>query len=83
MISTAKLDQDAMDFDQGKSMSKAWEKHVVLKPWDICHKLLGGGMFHPSQSLMNLVLIALVLCITIITPAMLQDCTDGEGAWIG
>lgn len=49
MISTAKLDQDAMDFDQGKSMSKAWEKHVVLKPWDICHKLLGGGMFHPSS----------------------------------
>jgi replication factor C subunit 1 len=49
MISTAKLDQTAMDFDQGKSMSKAWEKHVVLKPWDICHKLLGGGMFHPSS----------------------------------
>ena len=49
MISTAKLDQVAMDFDQGKSMSKAWEKHVVLKPWDICHKLLGGGMFHPSS----------------------------------
>jgi replication factor C subunit 1 len=49
MISTAKLDQDAMDFDQGKSMSKAWEKHVVLKPWDICHKLLGGGLFHPSS----------------------------------
>lgn len=45
MISTAKLDQTSMDFDQGKSMSKAWEKHVVLKPWDICHKLLGGSMF--------------------------------------
>ena len=49
MISTAKLDQSAMDFDQGKAMSKAWEKHVVLKPWDICHKLLGGGLFHPSS----------------------------------
>jgi replication factor C subunit 1 len=49
MISTAKLDQSAMDFDQGKSMSKAWEKHVVLKPWDICQKLLGGGMFAPSS----------------------------------
>jgi replication factor C subunit 1 len=49
MISTAKLDQTAMDFDQGKSMSKAWEKHVVLKPWDICQKLLGGGMFAPSS----------------------------------
>ncbi|KAJ5054195.1 uncharacterized protein L3040_000477 [Drepanopeziza brunnea f. sp. 'multigermtubi'] len=49
MISTAKLDQSAMDFDQGKAMSKAWEKHIVLKPWDICHKLLGGGMFAPSS----------------------------------
>ena len=49
MISTAKLDQTAMDFDQGKAMSKAWEKHVVLKPWDICQKLLGGGMFAPAS----------------------------------
>ena len=49
MISTAKLDQTAMDFDQSKSMTKAWEKHVVLKPWDICQKLLGGGMFAPSS----------------------------------
>ncbi len=49
MISTAKLDQTAMDFDQGKSMTKAWEKHVVLKPWDICQKLLGGGMFAPAS----------------------------------
>jgi len=49
MISTIKLDQIAMDYDQSKSMSKAWEKHVVLKPWDICHKLLGGGMFAPTS----------------------------------
>jgi replication factor C subunit 1 len=49
MISTAKLDQTSMDFDQGKSMSKAWEKSVVLKPWDICNKLLGRGLFAPSS----------------------------------
>ncbi len=49
MISTAKLDQEAMDFDQGKAMTKAWEKHVVLKPWDICQKLLGGGLFAPAS----------------------------------
>lgn len=49
MISTAKLDQDAMDFDKGKAMSKAWEKHVVLKPWDICSKMLGGGLFAPAS----------------------------------
>ncbi len=50
MVSTAKLDQEAMDFDKGKSMSKAWEKHVVLKPWDIVSKLLGGGLFAKSST---------------------------------
>ncbi|KZF20000.1 DNA replication factor C, large subunit [Xylona heveae TC161] len=45
MLSTAKLDQEAMDFDQGKAMSKAWQKHVILKPWDITAKLLGGHLW--------------------------------------
>jgi replication factor C subunit 1 len=49
MISTAKLDQEAMDFDSGKQMSKNWEKHVILKPWDITQKILGGGMFAASS----------------------------------
>jgi replication factor C subunit 1 len=49
MISTARMDQQAMDFDKGKEMSKAWEKHVILKPWDITAKILGGGMFAPSS----------------------------------
>ncbi|EHK96209.1 DNA polymerase III clamp loader subunit, C-terminal [Glarea lozoyensis ATCC 20868] len=49
MISTAKLDESSMDFDDTKAMTKAWEKSVVLKPWDICHKILGGGMFAPSS----------------------------------
>lgn len=49
MISTAKLDQEAMDFDSGKQMSKNWQKHVVLKPWDITQKILGGGMFAASS----------------------------------
>lgn len=49
MISTIKLDQSVMDFEDGKAMSKAWEKSVVLKPWDICHKILGGGMFAPAS----------------------------------
>lgn len=44
------LNQSSIDFDQTKSMSKAWEKHVVLKPWDICQKLLGGGLFTPTST---------------------------------
>jgi len=49
MLSTAKLDQSAMDFETGKAMTKAWEKHIVLKPWDIAHKILGTGMFAPAS----------------------------------
>ncbi|PKS06915.1 hypothetical protein jhhlp_005511 [Lomentospora prolificans] len=50
MLSTIKLDQTSIDFDQTKSMTKAWEKHVILKPWDICQKMLGGGLFAPSST---------------------------------
>ncbi len=50
MLSTAKLDRQTMDFDDGKSMSKAWEKHVILKPWDIIGKILRPKMFAPSST---------------------------------
>ncbi|GKT47035.1 replication factor C subunit 2 [Colletotrichum spaethianum] len=49
MLSSAKLDQAAMSFDKGKAMTKAWEKHVILKPWDICQKMLAGGLFAPAS----------------------------------
>jgi replication factor C subunit 1 len=49
MLSTAKLDQTTMDYDQSKAMTKAWEKNVVLKPWDICGKMIGGGLFSPAS----------------------------------
>ncbi|KAH9907914.1 replication factor RFC1 C terminal domain-containing protein [Xylariomycetidae sp. FL2044] len=49
MLSTIKLDQMSMDFEQGKNMSKAWEKSIVLKPWDICQKMLGGGLFSQAS----------------------------------
>ena len=49
MISTAKLDQQSMDYDEGKKMSNAWEKSIILKPWDITQKILGGGLFASSS----------------------------------
>lgn len=49
MISSIKLDQTAMDFEESKKMSKAWQKHAILKPWDIVSKILGGGMFGPAS----------------------------------
>lgn len=54
MISTAKLDSQNMTFEEGKDMSKAWEKHIVLKPWDMVSRILGGGLFNPaSKSTLN------------------------------
>ena len=49
MLSTVKLDQEALSYDKGKEMSKAWEKHVILKPWDIVGKILSPQMFSPSS----------------------------------
>ncbi|KAL1647437.1 DNA replication factor C complex subunit Rfc1 [Diplodia intermedia] len=49
MVSTAKLDEEAMDFDKSKQMSKAWEKHIILKPWDIVGKILQGHMFSETS----------------------------------
>ncbi|KAG5289212.1 chromosome transmission fidelity factor [Histoplasma ohiense] len=49
MLSTAKLDQPTLDYDQGKQMSKAWEKHIILKPWDIVGKILSAQMFSKSS----------------------------------
>ncbi|KAG0640937.1 replication factor C subunit 1 [Tuber brumale] len=48
MLSTYSTTQSSMTFDQGKDLAKAWEKHVVLKPWDIAQKLLGNEMFAPT-----------------------------------
>jgi replication factor C subunit 1 len=45
MLSTVKMDEGNLTFDKSKEMSKAWEKHVVLKPWDIVGKILNSGMF--------------------------------------
>ncbi|KAL8336156.1 hypothetical protein RB601_000132 [Gaeumannomyces tritici] len=54
MLHSIKLDGAALNYDQTKTMTKAWEKHVILKPWDICQKMLGGGLFSPaSKSTLN------------------------------
>ncbi|OOQ88124.1 Replication factor C subunit 1 [Penicillium brasilianum] len=56
MLSSIKLDlsnmddQSGIDFDKGKQMAKAWEKHVILKPWDITSKILNAQMFAPSST---------------------------------
>ncbi|PYH44230.1 replication factor C subunit 1 [Aspergillus saccharolyticus JOP 1030-1] len=54
MLSTVKLDQQHLNYEKGREMSKAWEKHIILKPWDIVGKILGPQMFaHTSNSTLN------------------------------
>ncbi|RAL17737.1 replication factor C subunit 1 [Aspergillus homomorphus CBS 101889] len=54
MLSTVKLDQQNLNYEKGREMSKAWEKHIILKPWDIVSKILGPQMFaHTSKSTLN------------------------------
>jgi replication factor C subunit 1 len=56
MLSAVKLDlsnmddKSAIDFDKGKQMAKAWEKHIILKPWDITSKILNAQMFAPTST---------------------------------
>ena len=50
MISTAKLSMQPMDYDDGKAMAKAWEKHIILKPWDIVGQILRSQMFSASST---------------------------------
>lgn len=45
MMSTYKTTSSTMSFDESKDFTKAWEKHVIFKPWDIAQKLLGTEMF--------------------------------------
>ncbi|KAK9351273.1 replication factor RFC1 C terminal domain-containing protein [Lipomyces doorenjongii] len=54
LLSTFRVSGTEMDFDQGKAMSKAWEKHIVMKPFDIAAQLLGGSLFSAnSRSTLN------------------------------
>ena len=49
MVSTIKIDNRDMDFEDSGKMAKAWEKHVILKPWDIVSKIMRPQMFAESS----------------------------------
>ncbi|KAK6360309.1 hypothetical protein TWF730_006456 [Orbilia blumenaviensis] len=49
MLSTFGVSGKEMSFDESKNMASAWQKHVVLKPWDIAQQLLQGHMFAPNS----------------------------------
>ncbi|KAK6528318.1 hypothetical protein TWF281_009561 [Arthrobotrys megalospora] len=49
MLSTFGVSGKEMSFDESRNMATAWQKHVVLKPWDIAQQLLQGHMFAPNS----------------------------------
>ncbi|PPQ66601.1 hypothetical protein CVT24_006912 [Panaeolus cyanescens] len=49
MLSTWKLSNTTMDFDEGKALAKMNEKHALLSPFDITSKLLGPAVFAPTS----------------------------------
>jgi len=45
MLSTWRLSNDAMDFDDGKGLVKTNEKHTIMSPFDVTQKMLGPYLF--------------------------------------
>ncbi|EED77253.1 predicted protein, partial [Postia placenta Mad-698-R] len=48
MLSTWKLSNDTMNFDEGKALAKANEKYGIMTPFNIIQKMLGPYMFSPT-----------------------------------
>ncbi|ANB16016.1 replication factor C subunit 1 [Sugiyamaella lignohabitans] len=51
LLSTYSTTNKNMDYDTSKTISKQWEKRVVLKPFDIVGKFLSAATFAPSNNI--------------------------------
>ncbi|KAL6304141.1 replication factor RFC1 C terminal domain-containing protein [Sparassis latifolia] len=49
MLSTWKLSNDTMNFDEGKTLAKMNEKYSVMTPFNVINKMLGPYMFSPTS----------------------------------
>lgn len=49
VLSTFARTRDSMGSTESTEVGKAWEKHTVLKPFDIVARLLSGATFAPSS----------------------------------
>ncbi|RDB20289.1 Replication factor C subunit 1 [Hypsizygus marmoreus] len=49
MLSTWKLSNDTMDFDEGKTLAKMNEKYSTMSPFDITSKMLGPYLFSATS----------------------------------
>lgn len=51
LLSTFATTGKVMNFDDSKALSKAWEKEIILKPFDIVGRLLSGATFAPNSGM--------------------------------
>ncbi|KAI0002914.1 DNA replication factor C large subunit [Russula compacta] len=49
MLSTWKLHNDSMDYEEGKTLAKTNEKYSVLTPFNVVQKILGPYMFSATS----------------------------------
>ncbi|KAH9928881.1 DNA replication factor C, large subunit [Fomitopsis serialis] len=49
MLSTWRLQNDTMDFDEGKALVKMNEKYAIMTPFNIIQKMLGPYMFSSTS----------------------------------
>lgn len=48
LLSTVSKTQKVIGHDQTKDISSSWKKETILKPFDICGKLLNGQIYNPA-----------------------------------
>ncbi|KLO13842.1 DNA replication factor C, large subunit [Schizopora paradoxa] len=54
MLSTWKLSNASMDFDEGKNLAKANEKYTIMTPFNVTQKILGPYLFsHTARETLN------------------------------
>ena len=51
MLSTFRLGSSDLKQTEGRQVVQQSQKHIVMKPWDICGKFLSSGMFSESSKM--------------------------------
>lgn len=73
LLATVSKTQKAIGHAQSQDIMKSWQKHTVLKPFDITGKLLNGQLFSPAAKVSMNDKINLYFNDIDFTPLMIQE----------
>lgn len=73
LLSTVSKTQKIIGHEQGQDIAKSWQKHTVLKPFDITGKYLNGQLFSPAAKVSMNDKINLYFNDIDFTPLMIQE----------